>query len=68
MRNYRLTYSNLDRHGIHQVIFTTIIQAKSMRGAKQKARNLAPFDWSAMNLVSLEDQRNLQLDKIEFNY
>ena len=39
-----------------------------MRGAKQKARNLAPFDWSAMNLVSLEDQRNLQLDKIEFNY
>jgi hypothetical protein len=68
MKNYRLTYSNLDRHGIHQVIFTTIIQSKSMRGAKQKARNLAPFEWHAMNLVSLEDPRNLQLDRIEFNY
>jgi hypothetical protein len=39
-----------------------------MRGAKQKARNLAPFDWSAMNLVSLESEFNLKLDRIEFNY
>jgi hypothetical protein len=68
MKNYRLTYSKLDSHGLFEIIFTTIIQSKSMRGAKQKARNLAPFDWHAMNLVSLEDQRNLQLDKIEFNY
>ena len=68
MKNYRLTYSKLDSHGLFQIIFTAIIQAKSMRGAKQKARNLAPFEWHAMNLVSLEDQRNLQLDRIEFNY
>ena len=68
MKKYRLTYSNLDRHGIHQVIFTTIIHSKSMRGAKQKARNLAPFDWHAMNLVSLESEFNLKLDRIEFNY
>jgi hypothetical protein len=39
-----------------------------MRGAKQKARNLAPFEWHAMNLVSLESEFNLKLDRIEFNY
>lgn len=39
-----------------------------MRGAKQKARNLEPFEWHAMNLVSLESEWNLKLDRIEFNY
>lgn len=68
MKNYRLTYSKLDSHGIHQVFFTTIIQSKSMRGAKQKARNLEPSEWHAMNLVSLESEWNLKLDRIEFNY
>lgn len=68
MKNYRLTYSKLDSQGIHQVIFTTILQSKSMRGAKQKARNLEPFNWHAMNLVSLDCERRLKLDKIEFNY
>jgi hypothetical protein len=68
MKNYRLTYSKLDSHGIHQVIFTTILQSKSMRGAKQKAKNLEPFNWHSMSLVSLESEFNLALDKIEFNY
>lgn len=68
MKNYRLTYSKLDREGIHQVFFTTIIQSKSMRGAKQKARNLEPFNWDSMKIVSLECERRLKLDKIEFNY
>jgi hypothetical protein len=68
MKNYRLTYSKLDQHGMFEIIFTAIINCKSMRGAKQKARNLAPFEWHAMNLVSLESEFNLKLDRIEFNY
>lgn len=68
MKNYRLTYSKLDSHGILQVIFTTILQSKSMRGAKQKARNLEPFEWHSMNLVSLESEWNRKIDRIEFNY
>jgi hypothetical protein len=68
MKNYRLTYSKLDQHGLFEIIFTTILQSKSMRGAKQKARNLQPFEWHAMNLVSLESEFNLKLDRIEFNY
>lgn len=68
MKNYRLTYKKLDRNGMHQVIFTTIIQAKSMRGAVQRSKNLAPFDWSSRNIVSLESEFNLKLDRIEFNY
>jgi hypothetical protein len=68
MKNYRLTYSKLDKHGMFEIIFTAIIQCKSMRGAKRKANNLQPFQWHSMNLVSLECERNLQLDRIEFNY
>ena len=68
MKNYRLTYSKLDIHGMYEIIFSTIIQSKSMRGAKIKARNLEPFQWHSMNLVSLESEWNLKLDKIEFNY
>lgn len=68
MKNYRLKYSKLDRNGIHQVIFTTIIQSKSIRGAKMKAKNLAPFQWHSMDLISLESEWNLKLDRIEFNY
>jgi hypothetical protein len=68
MKNYRLTYKKLNSYGELVILFTTIIQAKSMRGAKQKARNLQPFEWHAMNLVSLESEFNLKLDRIEFNY
>jgi hypothetical protein len=68
MKNYRLTYSKLDQHGIHQVIFTTIIQAKSMRGAKQKARNLEPFEWDGKKIIDLSYKLASQLDKLEFNY
>lgn len=68
MKNYRLTYSKLDHQGMHQVIFTTIIQAKSARGASIKAKNLAPFNWSSRDIISLESELNLKLDKIEFNY
>jgi hypothetical protein len=68
MKNYRLTYSKLDKHGMHEIIFTTIISCKSMRGAQRKAKNLQPFQWHSMNLRSLECERNLFLDKLEFNY
>lgn len=68
MKNYRLKYSKLDSHGILQVIFTTILQSKSIRGAKMKAKNLAPFEWHSMDLISLESEWNLKIDKIEFNY
>ena len=68
MRNYRLTYSKLDSNGIYQVIFTTIIQSKSMRGAKMKAKNLAPFEWDGRKIIDLSSRWSSQLDKIEFNY
>jgi hypothetical protein len=68
MKNYRLTYSKLDKHGMFEIIFTTIIHCKSMRGAKVKAKNLQPFQWHSMNLISLESEFNLKLDRIEFNY
>jgi len=53
---------------MYETIFTTIIQAKSARGAKMKAKNLAPFNWSSRDIISLESELNLKLDKIEFNY
>lgn len=68
MKNYRLTFSKLNSQGLYETIFTTIIQAKSMRGAIQKAKNLEPFEWGSRSIISLEDERNLALDKIEFNY
>ena len=39
-----------------------------MRGAQRKAKNLQPFQWHSMNLRSLECERNLFLDKLEFKY
>jgi hypothetical protein len=68
MKNYRLTYSKLDQQGMFEIIFTTIIRCKSMRGAERKANNLQPFEWHARNIVSLESEFNLKLDRIEFNY
>lgn len=68
MKNYRLTFSKLGAQGLYEIIFTTIIQAKSMRGAMQRARNLEPFEWGSRSIISLEDEHNLKLDKIEFNY
>jgi hypothetical protein len=68
MKNFRLIYSNLDNQGMQEIIFNTIIQAKSMRGAKIKAKNLQPFQWDSMRLRSLEFESNLALDKLEFNY
>lgn len=68
MKNYRIVFNKLDKHGEFQTIFTTIVQSKSIRGAKQKARNLEPFEWHSCAVRSLEDEWNLKLDKIEFNY
>jgi hypothetical protein len=64
MRKYRLTYKNI----YSEIIFTAIITAKSIRGAKQKARNLEPDEWVSETITSLESEFNLKLDKIEFNY
>lgn len=68
MKNYRLTYSKLNNQFEYEIIFTTIIQAKSMRGAVQRSKKLEPFNWSSRNIVSLESEWNLKLDRIEFNY
>ena len=68
MKNYRLTYKKLNTSGMHEIIFTTIIRCKSMRGAERKANNLQPFEWHSRNIVSLESEFNLKLDRIEFNY
>lgn len=68
MKNYRLKFEKLNSEGIREIIFTTIIQAKSMRGAKMRAKNLQPFTWYSMSIASLEYENNLILDKIEFNY
>ena len=68
MKNFRLIYSKLDKQRTEEIIFNTIIQAKSMRGAKIKAKNLQPFQWDQMRLRSLECERNLFLDKLEFKY
>jgi hypothetical protein len=64
MKNYRLTFNGI----YSNVIFTTIIQAKSMRGAERKAKNLEPFTWTSRTITDLEYEFNLKLDKIEFNY
>ena len=64
MKNYRLTFRDI----YSEIIFTTIIQAKSMRGAVQRARNLEPFSYVSRSIISLESEFNLKLDKIEFNY
>jgi hypothetical protein len=68
MKNFRLIYSKLDKQRTEQIIFNTIIEAKSMRGAKIKAKNLQPFQWDSMHLRSLECEKNLFLDKLEFKY
>lgn len=64
MKNYRLIFKNIQ----DEIIFSTIIQAKSMRGAIQRARNLEPFEYFSRSIVSLESEFNLKLDKIEFKY
>jgi hypothetical protein len=67
MKNYRLTYKKWEQGLELKVIFTTIIQAKSMRGAIMRAKNLAPFQWDSRDIISLEDEWNLKRDRIEFN-
>lgn len=64
MRTYRITFTDINSN----VIFTTKIQAKSMRGAVMKAKNLEPFQFVCRTITSLESEFNLKLDKIEFNY
>lgn len=64
MKNYRLIFKNIQ----DEIIFSTIIQAKSMRGAIQRARNLEPFSYVSRSIISLESEFNLKLDKIEFKY
>jgi hypothetical protein len=39
-----------------------------MRGAKQKARNLEPFEWDGKKIIDLSYKLASQLDKLEFNY
>jgi len=68
MKNYRLKYGKWDKGLELRVIFTTIIQAKSIKGAVMRAKNLAPFQWYSRDIISLEDEWNLKLDRIEFNY
>ena len=68
MKNFRLIYSKLDKQRTEQIIFNTIIEAKSMRGARMKAKNLEPFQWDSMHLRSLECENNLFLDKLQFKY
>jgi hypothetical protein len=68
MKNYRLTYEKWEKGLELRVIFTAIIQAKSMKGAVMRAKNLAPFQWDSRKIISLEDERNKKLDRIEFNY
>jgi hypothetical protein len=68
MKAYRIIYSDYNSHGILETIFSAKVLCKSMRGAERKAKNLEPFTWSARSIISLEDARNLALDKIEFNY
>jgi hypothetical protein len=64
MKNYRLTYKKLDSKLELKEIFSTIIQAKSMKGAKMKARNLEPFQWDSKSIISL----NGLIDNLEFYY
>jgi hypothetical protein len=68
MKNYRLTYGKWEQGLELKVIFTTIIQAKSIKGAVMRAKNLAPLQWDSRDIISLEDEWNLKLDRIEFNY
>jgi hypothetical protein len=68
MKNYRLTYEKWEKGLELRVIFTAIIQAKSMKGAVMRAKNLAPFQWDSRKIISLEDEWNKKLDRIEFNY
>ena len=39
-----------------------------MKGAVIMAKKLAPFQWDSRDIISLEDEWNLKLDRIEFNY
>jgi hypothetical protein len=68
MKNYRLVFGKWDANLDLKVIFATIISAKSMKGAMQKARKLEPLQWDSRHIISLEDERNLKLDRIQFNY
>ena len=68
MKKYRITFQKLNKQGMHEIVFTTIVFSKSIRGASQKARNLRPFEWSVETITSLESEWNLKLDKLEFNY
>jgi hypothetical protein len=68
MKNYRLTYEKWEKGLELRVIFTAIIQAKSMKGAVMRAKNLAPLQWDSRKIISLEDEWNKKLDRIEFNY
>lgn len=64
MRKYRITF----RKSNGEIIFTTVALCKSMRGAEQKARNIAPFEWQYQKIVDLTSEWKLKLDKLEFNY
>jgi len=55
MKNYRLTYKKSDSNQELKLVFSTIIQAKSMKGAIKIAKKLEPFEWDFRLLLSIED-------------
>ena len=57
MKNYRLTYKKRDSNQDLKLVFSTIIQAKSMKGALKIAENLEPFQWDFRILLSIEDEK-----------
>jgi hypothetical protein len=67
MKYFRIVYKDYNSNGILETKFSAKVLCKSMRGAKQKARNLEPFTWGALNIIDLSDERNLYLDNLEFN-
>ena len=69
MHKFRITFKKINNKGLDEIIFTTVVLCKSMRGAKTKARNLAPLNtWHSQKITDLSNDWNLKLDKIEFNY
>jgi hypothetical protein len=53
MTNFRITYWK-NENEIETLLFTTKVKCKSMRGAKTKAKNLEPFDWSRCKIANID--------------
>lgn len=67
MKKYRIAFKEINSNGMEEIIFTTIVMCKSMRGARRKASNIAPRNlWHTQTIVDLTNEWNLKLDKIEY--